>query len=245
MGSPAPLRLVELGPGRGTLMRDVLRAARAVPPFLAAASVHLVEISAAFAGSAGENASVIPAKAGTHATLRPRLARCRRSPPSRGDVSVEWHEAVDEVPEGAGDCHRQRVPRCASYPAAGVRRRGVVRACGRGRWARRAAICGRARGDRRDGSAGTIAARRNNSRAARRARTICLPGLPSGSSPSSRSSSTTVPRSRPPATPCRPCIATPGSIRSPDPALSTSRPTSSSRGWRARHAPPASLSTDP
>ena len=46
MGSPAPLRLVELGPGRGTLMRDTLRAARAVPPFLAAASVHLVEISA-------------------------------------------------------------------------------------------------------------------------------------------------------------------------------------------------------
>ena len=45
MGSPAPLRLVELGPGRGTLMRDVLRAARAVPPFLAAASVHLIEIS--------------------------------------------------------------------------------------------------------------------------------------------------------------------------------------------------------
>ena len=46
MGCPSPVRLVELGPGRGTLMRDVLRAGRAVPPFLAAASVHLIEISA-------------------------------------------------------------------------------------------------------------------------------------------------------------------------------------------------------
>ncbi len=46
MGSPSPVRLVELGPGRGTLMRDVLRAGRAMPPFLAAASVHLIEISA-------------------------------------------------------------------------------------------------------------------------------------------------------------------------------------------------------
>ena len=45
MGRPTPLRLVELGPGRGTLMRDALRAAKALPGFLAAVSVHLVEIS--------------------------------------------------------------------------------------------------------------------------------------------------------------------------------------------------------
>ena len=44
-GAPAPFTLAELGPGRGTLMADVLRATRAVPGFHAAAQVVLVEAS--------------------------------------------------------------------------------------------------------------------------------------------------------------------------------------------------------
>lgn len=46
MGSPPAFVLCEMGPGRGTLMHDLIRAAtRLAPDFAAAAHIHLVEIS--------------------------------------------------------------------------------------------------------------------------------------------------------------------------------------------------------
>ncbi len=47
IGKPDPVLLVELGPGRGTMMADLLRAARGAPDFARAAQLHLVERSPA------------------------------------------------------------------------------------------------------------------------------------------------------------------------------------------------------
>ncbi len=49
LGCPNPFTLAEIGPGRGTLMADLLRIAGAVPEFQKAADIHLVEISPALA----------------------------------------------------------------------------------------------------------------------------------------------------------------------------------------------------
>lgn len=74
MGMPEQVMFIELGPGRGTMMADALRAIRILPAFHQAISVHLVEASP---------------------TLRERQ-RIKLSDAAH----VEWYGSIDEVPEG-------------------------------------------------------------------------------------------------------------------------------------------------
>ena len=75
MGAPAHLHLVELGPGRGTLMQDALRAVSVVPAFAEAIHVHLVETS-------------------------PVLAKAQKEALAHLDLPVSWHAGVETIPPG-------------------------------------------------------------------------------------------------------------------------------------------------
>jgi SAM-dependent MidA family methyltransferase len=72
--SPPLLRLIEIGPGRGTLMSDALRALRVLPPLYQALSIHLVEIN-------------------------PVLREKQKSALS-GSRNITWHDSIDDVPDG-------------------------------------------------------------------------------------------------------------------------------------------------
>jgi NADH dehydrogenase [ubiquinone] 1 alpha subcomplex assembly factor 7 len=73
LGMPTRFVLAEMGPGRGTLMADMLRAARTVPPFLQAADIWLVE---------------------TSPTLRQRQRLTLK------EHKVSWAERFEELPPG-------------------------------------------------------------------------------------------------------------------------------------------------
>jgi SAM-dependent MidA family methyltransferase len=74
IGSPPQLLLVELGPGRGTMMADALRALRVLPPLYQVLDIHLVEINP--------------------------VLRDKQKSTLSGVRSVAWHDSIDEVPEG-------------------------------------------------------------------------------------------------------------------------------------------------
>src|SRR6202051_4995485 len=75
MGAPENVRVIELGPGRGTLLVDALRAAQVVKDFRAAIVLHLVEIS-------------------------PALQRVQRQRLDALDVAIQWHATLEDVPGG-------------------------------------------------------------------------------------------------------------------------------------------------
>lgn len=76
-GAPERVNLVELGPGRGTLMADMLRAAPLVEGFREAIEVHLVETS-------------------------PVLMEMQQNNLAKADLQTPpvWHRAFADVPEG-------------------------------------------------------------------------------------------------------------------------------------------------
>ena len=84
MGSPENIRIVELGPGRGTLMNDALRAVKVLPAFRAAIDLHLVEISPALQAQQEQH---LGRAEGADVLAREPRRRAGRAPPSSSPTS--------------------------------------------------------------------------------------------------------------------------------------------------------------
>ncbi len=73
-GRPTPFRLVELGPGRGTLITDMVRAIRSNPEAAEALDLHLVEISEA-------------------------LTQQQKTSLAKIDSTATWHQSIQTLPD--------------------------------------------------------------------------------------------------------------------------------------------------
>ncbi|MHA1544463.1 MAG: class I SAM-dependent methyltransferase [Alphaproteobacteria bacterium] len=71
LGSPKPFHFIEMGPGRGTLMADALRAIKIIPGMLESIHVHFLEVSPAL------------------------MAKQKKAVPT-----ATWHETLDDIPYG-------------------------------------------------------------------------------------------------------------------------------------------------
>ena len=74
IGQPPLMRLIELGPGHGTMMADALRALRVLPPLYQSITIHMVEVN-------------------------PVLREKQRATLS-GVRNITWHDTIDDVVEG-------------------------------------------------------------------------------------------------------------------------------------------------
>lgn len=95
MGSPDKFTLLECGPGRGTLMADILRAAQNVSGFRAACNVHLLEISPVLKKIQEETLKACHARADGH----PAKDKEGQTPAFAGVTTIGWHQTLETVPD--------------------------------------------------------------------------------------------------------------------------------------------------
>jgi len=139
LGKPSPLNLVELGPGRGTLMADLMCAAAISPEFIEAVQINLVETSKKLVSEQKKQLSSHKDKITWHTALEdvpdaPMILIANEfldAIPFRQYVKAgnQWHERVVKLDEngaftwglGAGTLSRQFLPeRAADEPEGSV-----------------------------------------------------------------------------------------------------------------------------
>ncbi|KAK4272029.1 hypothetical protein QN277_020636 [Acacia crassicarpa] len=94
MGQPQRVNLIELGPGRGTLVADLLRGASKFKKFIESLHVHLVECSPTLQKLQHQNLKCIDQDNAAESAER-------RTVSSLAGTPVSWHATLEQVPSGS------------------------------------------------------------------------------------------------------------------------------------------------
>jgi NADH dehydrogenase [ubiquinone] 1 alpha subcomplex assembly factor 7 len=136
MGRPNKLNLVELGPGKGTLMKDILRTVGRFPSFTEAVSVHFVELSTVLRNRQYEALHCSAADASTTTSSNNAATNTATSTVPDGEgkqravikdgaayrtesgMAVHWHSFLHQVPTDAPNLIIGKAPlHCICAPA--------------------------------------------------------------------------------------------------------------------------------
>ncbi|KAK9698394.1 hypothetical protein RND81_08G101300 [Saponaria officinalis] len=93
MGRPGKVNLVELGPGRGTLMVDLLRGASKFKSFIESVHIHLVECSPTLKELQHRNLKCEDEDDSSPTSEKKTISRLAGTP-------VSWHAAFEQIPSG-------------------------------------------------------------------------------------------------------------------------------------------------
>ncbi|KAL2499988.1 Protein of unknown function (DUF185) [Abeliophyllum distichum] len=93
MGKPNKVNLVELGPGRGTLLADLLRGASKFKNFMNSLQIHMVECSPALQKLQYENLKCMT-EDGADGNKEKRINS------TLAETPVSWHATLEQVPTG-------------------------------------------------------------------------------------------------------------------------------------------------
>ncbi|KAL9257021.1 arginine methyltransferase NDUFAF7 homolog, mitochondrial-like protein [Drosera capensis] len=93
MGQPTKVNLVELGPGRGTLMADLLRGTSKFNKFKESLHIRLVECSPTLQRIQRKNLKCVDGDSNTENADTETISSIAGTP-------VSWHPVLDEVPSG-------------------------------------------------------------------------------------------------------------------------------------------------
>jgi NADH dehydrogenase [ubiquinone] 1 alpha subcomplex assembly factor 7 len=95
MNMPQELKIIELGPGRGSLMSDFLRAAISFPAFYQALEIHMVEISPALRKIQQQTLGCVPSSDKSQ-----DIGSASEKMQIPGGPIIHWYEDFYKVPQG-------------------------------------------------------------------------------------------------------------------------------------------------